>query len=54
MANVLPKFVAEADLSEIQQPRQPPFKLCTMTPTGNLLVPRDVREKWLNDVVRSH
>ena len=48
-----PKYVAEADLSDLVDPKRPVLKLCTMTPEGNLQIPESERKKWLNDPVRS-
>ncbi|CAJ1459882.1 unnamed protein product, partial [Effrenium voratum] len=38
-----------ADLSELTHPRQPALKLCTMSANGHLNIPREVRDKWLQE-----
>lgn len=48
----MPKYKPEADLSGMVNPREPTLKICSMS-NGNLALPRDIREKWLNDPVRS-
>ena len=53
ISNMSPKYVAEADLSDLVDPKRPVLKLCTMTPEGNLQIPESERKKWLNDPVRS-
>ena len=47
-----PKFQEKADMSDQTQPRAPQMKLCQMNENGHLSIPKDVREKWLNDPVR--
>lgn len=54
MALLLPKFQPEADLSDQVAPRAPVLKLCKMASNGHLEIPRDVRDKWLADPVRSY
>lgn len=54
MALLLPKFQPEADLSDQIAPRAPVLKLCKMASNGHLEIPRDVRDKWLADPVRSY
>lgn len=49
-----PKFMKEADLTEFGQPKVPSLKLCTMNESGHLQLPKPVREKWLQDPVRSY
>ncbi|CAJ1431871.1 unnamed protein product, partial [Effrenium voratum] len=41
--------INEADLSELTHPRQPALKLCTMSANGHLNIPREVRDKWLQE-----
>lgn len=53
MGTMAPKFQKEPDLSTLTTPRPPSLRLCRMTPSGHLEIPRDVRQKWLNDPVRS-
>ena len=53
MGTMAPKFQKEPDLSTLTTPRPPSLRLCKMTPSGHLEIPRDVRQKWLNDPVRS-
>lgn len=53
MGTMAPKFQKEPDLSTLSTPRPPSLRLCRMTPSGHLEIPRDVRQKWLNDPVRS-
>lgn len=48
-----PKFVPEADLADLVEPKRPVLKLCTMTGDGNLIIPEPERKKWLADPVRS-
>lgn len=52
IGQIAPKFQKEADFSSMMEPRAPVMKLCKMTASGNLEIPRDVRDKWLNDPVR--
>ena len=52
MATLTPKFIAEADLSDISQPKPPALKLCQLSSSGALTIPKNVREKWLADPVR--
>ena len=40
-------------LSDQIAPRAPVLKLCKMASNGHLGIPRDVRDKWLADPVRS-
>ena len=53
MGTMAPKFQKEPDLSSLSTPRPPSLRLCKMTASGHLEIPRDVRQKWLNDPVRS-
>ncbi|CAK9089330.1 unnamed protein product, partial [Durusdinium trenchii] len=53
MSAVTPKFVADADLSELTNPKMPQLKVCTMTAAGHLQLPDATRKKWLDDPVRS-
>ena len=53
IANLSPKFILEADLSDLLEPRKPAMKLCTMTADGNLQIPDAERKRWLSDPVRS-
>lgn len=48
-----PKFQKDADLSQHSAPRVPQLKLCTMDSSGNLSIPRETRDKWLADPIRS-
>ena len=47
-----PKFQEQADTSDLTVPRVPQMKLCKMNENGHLAIPKEVREKWLNDPVR--
>lgn len=49
-----PKYQENADLSDKQPPRTPQFKLCQMNDAGHLTIPTQVRDKWLQDPVRSN
>jgi hypothetical protein len=49
-----PKFVPDADLSDVLDPKRPSLKLCTMTDSGNIQIPDSERKRWLNDPVRSN
>ena len=53
IANMSPKFIPDADLSDLLEPRKPVMKLCTMTADGNLQIPEAERKRWLTDPVRS-
>lgn len=53
MGNVQPKFVKDADVGELQAPKRPVLKMCTMQESGFLEIPRDIRDRWLQDPVRS-
>lgn len=53
MGQVLPKFVADADLSGITNPTAPALKMCNLSPNGHLSIPREIRDRWLADPVRS-
>lgn len=52
MGSMAPKFQKEPDLSDVMEPRLPVMKLCKLSPSGHLEIPRDVRDKWLGDPVR--
>lgn len=47
-----PKFQEKADLSDKVQPRIPQLKLCKMNEKGHLEIPRETRDKWLQDPTR--
>lgn len=49
-----PKYQENADLSDKQAPRVPQLKLCQMNDSGHLTIPTQVRDKWLQDPVRSN
>lgn len=53
IASMSPKFIPEADLSDLMEPRKPAMKLCTMSADGNLQIPDAERKRWLSDPVRS-
>ncbi|CAK9073577.1 unnamed protein product, partial [Durusdinium trenchii] len=53
MGNVQPKFVKDADVGELQAPKRPVLKMCTMQESGFLEIPRDIRDRWLQDPVRN-
>ena len=54
IASMQPKFVPDADLSDVLDPKRPSLKLCTMTDSGNIQIPDSERKRWLNDPVRSN
>lgn len=49
----LPKFRKDADLSEHMTPQMPTLKLCSMNAAGHIEIPKQEREKWLQDPIRS-
>lgn len=53
MAAITPKFLAEADLSDVPQPRRPTLRLRSMNDNGHLQIPEAERKRWLEDPVRS-
>ena len=52
IGNLLPKYVPDADVSDLTKPRQPVLKMCSMT-SGHLSIPKTIRDKWLQDPIRS-
>ena len=52
VGKMAPKFTSTADLSAISEPRQPTLKICTMV-NGHLSIPNEIRERWLQDPLRS-
>lgn len=53
MASARPNFEQDAEVSDVSLPKAPPLKLCSLMPNGHLMIPKDIREKWLSDPVRS-
>lgn len=49
-----PKYQETADLSDKASPRAPTMKLCRMNDVGHLTIPKETRQKWLQDPVRRH
>ncbi|CAJ1408389.1 unnamed protein product [Effrenium voratum] len=55
MSTVRPKYVEDPDPASLDAgPRAPPMKMCIFdAKSGQLTLPRDVREKWLGDPMRN-
>lgn len=54
MGTLSPKFMAQPDLSDVQEPRRPDLRLCKMAANGHLQLPDVERKKWLEDPIRSN
>ncbi|CAK8995946.1 unnamed protein product, partial [Durusdinium trenchii] len=47
-----PKYCPTAEMGDLQMPKLPHLKLCSINEDGHLTIPKAEREKWLSDPVR--